>query len=145
MIVTLAAEERRSGCLVGFWTQASISPLRFMVFISTLNHTHQLVRESTAAVVHLLDAEEEPLARHFGGTTGDNCDKFATCAWSPSLDGVPRLHGCARWFAGRILDRVPAGDHTGLLVEVSDAADGALRQLSRLALGDLVAGHPLTE
>jgi flavin reductase (DIM6/NTAB) family NADH-FMN oxidoreductase RutF len=38
-VVTVASPEERSGCLVGFATQCSIEPPRYLVCISKENHT----------------------------------------------------------------------------------------------------------
>ena len=54
LIVTLAAGERRAGCVVGFATQTSIDPQRFLVCLSRRNHTFQLAREVDVLAVHLV-------------------------------------------------------------------------------------------
>ncbi len=41
-LVTVSAGRDRSGCLVGFVTQCSISPPRLMVCLSKKNHTFQV-------------------------------------------------------------------------------------------------------
>ncbi len=124
-IVTAAAGERRAGCLVGFATQSSIDPPRFLVCLSRRNRTYRLAVDVDALAVHLVPAEAEELAELFGGETGDETDKFARCAWGVGPEGLPILAGCANWFAGRVLERVDLGDHVGFLLEPVDghAAD----------------------
>ena len=128
-IVTVAAGGQRSGFLVGFATQSSIDPPRFLVCLSDKNRTFRVARTAEVLVVHLVPAHAAPLAELFGSLTGDDVDKFSRCEWSPGPDGTPVLAECANWFAGRILDRLPAGDHWALLLEPfeasNDAADGA--------------------
>ncbi|MHB1539220.1 MAG: flavin reductase [Solirubrobacteraceae bacterium] len=51
-IVTAAADGERSGCLVGFATQCSIEPRRFLVCISVLNRTFEIAQRSNALAVH---------------------------------------------------------------------------------------------
>ena len=86
-VVTAADGDERAGCLVGFATQCSIEPLRFAVWLSKLNHTYRVARSSSGLVVHLLREGDAELARHFGGETGDEVDKFSGLDWSPGPDG----------------------------------------------------------
>ena len=124
-IVTVAAEGERAGCLVGFATQCSIDPPRFLVCLSDKNRTFRVARAASVMVVHLVPREAEDLANLFGERTGDEIDKFARCEWSPGPEGAPILSACGNWFAGRILERLPAGDHHAYLLEPFDAASDA--------------------
>ena len=120
-IVTASAGGERSGCLIGFATQCSINPPRFLVCLSDKNRTFRVARDAEIVVVHLVPADADPLAQLFGSQTGDEVDKFAHCAWHEGPGGTPVLDECGNWFAGRILERVPAGDHCALLLEPFDA------------------------
>lgn len=131
-----------SGCLVGFTTQCSIDPPRWLVGVSKANHTHGPAREASTVVVHVLDRGDEHLAHVFGELSGDDVDKLSLVPWSPGPDGVPVLDDAAAWFAGRVVDRVDLGDHTGLVLDVVACEvrrwDG---QLGFQALKDLDPGH----
>jgi flavin reductase (DIM6/NTAB) family NADH-FMN oxidoreductase RutF len=121
-IVTVAASGERAGCLVGFTTQCSIDPPRFLVCISDKNRTYRVAREAEVLVVHLVPAHATELAELFGSETGDETDKFERCSWHAGPAGTPVLDGCGNWFAGRILERMDAGDHVALLLEPFEAA-----------------------
>ena len=121
-IVTATNGRDRAGCLVGFATQCSIDPPRFLVCLSDKNRTFRVARDAEVLVVHLVPAEADPLAQLFGSETGDDVDKFARCSWRPGPNGTPVLDDCANWFAGRILDRMDAGDHCAFLLEPFEAA-----------------------
>ena len=116
-IVTAAAGGEPSGCLVGFATQASIGPGRFLVCLSDKNHTFGVAARATHLGVHFVPADREDLAELFGGQTGDEVDKFARTEWHEGPEGVPIVDGCANRFVGRILDRFAFGDHVGHLLE----------------------------
>src|SRR4051812_19365227 len=120
-VVTTASNGRSAGCLVGFATQISIDPARFLVGLSVNNHTHEVAVEASRLVVHLLDTDSMTLARLFGEQTGDEVDKFGQCAWRPGPDGVPVLDQPPAWFSGTVRERSEVGDHTGFLVEVDQA------------------------
>jgi flavin reductase (DIM6/NTAB) family NADH-FMN oxidoreductase RutF len=102
---------------VGFATQVSINPPRYLVGLSEKNHTFRVAAAATHLVVHLLGPDNHALAALFGGQTGDETDKLARCSWRPARSGAPILDGVAAWFSGRILQRLPLGDHVGLLLE----------------------------
>jgi flavin reductase (DIM6/NTAB) family NADH-FMN oxidoreductase RutF len=111
-----------AGCLVGFASQCSIDPPRFLACISRANQTADAARASTVLAVHLLPRSAEPLAGLFGGQTGDETDKFSRCAWHPGPKGAPILDECPNWFVGNVCDRLDLGDHVGLVLEPVAAA-----------------------
>jgi flavin reductase (DIM6/NTAB) family NADH-FMN oxidoreductase RutF len=142
LIVTAAGGDDRGGCLVGFHTQCSIDPPRFLVCLSQQNHTFRVAARSDKMGVHFLDASNYDLSVLFGEQTGDQVDKFAECPWQ-SRRGVPILTGVRGWFIGRILNRTVLGDHTGYLLEPEETGlDGALHQLSFPHVKDMQPGHP---
>ena len=116
-IVTARAGDEPLGCLVGFATQASIDPPRFLVCLSHVNHTYRRGRDAGYLGVHCVPEGADDLAELFGGETGDEVDKFARVAWDRGPEGVPLLGDCPNRFVGRVLDRVDAGDHDAYLLE----------------------------
>lgn len=127
-IVTVAARGEQAGCLVGFATQCSIDPPRFLVCISEKNRTFRVARHAEIMVVHLVPADADDLAELFGSRTGDDLDKFAHCRWSPGPQETPVLDRCGNWFAAQILDKLPAGDHCAFLLAPVQAASDADRE-----------------
>jgi len=124
-IATVAARGERAGCLVGFATQCSIDPPRFLVCLSDKNRTFRVARHAETMIVHLVPESAAGLADLFGGATGDEVDKFERCAWRLGPGGAPLIEECRNWFAGRILDRIPTGDHCALLIDPFDAGSEA--------------------
>src|SRR5215218_9524111 len=102
-IVTACADGERSGCLVGFATQTSIDPGRFLVCLSRSNRTYRVGCAAELLGVHFVPAQEAGLAELFGGETGDEVDKFARCEWRPGPSGTPLLAACPNRFVGRVL------------------------------------------
>ena len=117
LIVTAAADGDRADCLVGFATQCSIDPPRFLVCISDKNHTLAVAERSDALLVHFVQADDVELAELFGSQTGDEVDKFAGVRWHAGPRGLPVLDDCTRWFAGSIVERLELGDHRGFVLE----------------------------
>jgi flavin reductase (DIM6/NTAB) family NADH-FMN oxidoreductase RutF len=123
-IVTARAGDERLGCLVGFTTQASIDPPRFITCLSHNNRTYRVGRDAAMLGVHAVPADAEDLAQLFGGETSDETDKFARCDWHEGPDGVPILDRCENWFVGRVLARWDAGDHDAFLLEPVTGGSG---------------------
>jgi flavin reductase (DIM6/NTAB) family NADH-FMN oxidoreductase RutF len=116
-IVTARADDEPLGCLVGFATQTSIDPQRFLVCLSRTNRTHRLGHDAELLGVHAVPGDAGDLAELFGGTTGDEVDKFALVDWHEEAGGVPMLDRCENRFVGRVLARTDAGDHEAFLLE----------------------------
>lgn len=125
LIVTAAAGARRAGCLVGFATQTSIDPGRFLVCLSKRNRTERVAREADVLGVHLLPAGRDDLAELFGGETGDELDKFERCEWRSGPGGTPILADCPNWFAAEVLERLDLGDHAGYALRPIAGEHGA--------------------
>jgi flavin reductase (DIM6/NTAB) family NADH-FMN oxidoreductase RutF len=143
MVVTAAADNERGGCLVGFTTQSSIDPPHWIVCVSKANRTHAIASRSFVLAVHVLRANQRELADLFGSESGDEVDKFERCEWSTGPGGTPVLAD-TDWFAGQVIGRWDAGDHTAFLLDV--LSDGSSARAGEPPLGfqqvrDLDPGH----
>jgi flavin reductase (DIM6/NTAB) family NADH-FMN oxidoreductase RutF len=122
---TRGADGERAGCLVGFTTQVSIHPQRFLVCVSDKNRTYRVLRGADALALHVVPEDADDVVELFGGETADDdIDKFEHCDWREGPEGLPIIERCPSWFAGRILDRIQFGDHLGHLVEPFAAEAG---------------------
>ena len=122
--VTVAdGDGRPAGCLVGFHTQVSIDPPRYMVCLSSANHTYSVAREADVLAVHLLGSGDAALARVLGGETEDEDPrKFTRVRWSPHPRfGTPVLDGPSCWLLGQVRERVDAGDHVMFVLSPLEA------------------------
>lgn len=142
-IVTTQAHGSRAGCLVGFASQTSIRPSRFLIGLSKRNYTYRVAQETDHLAVHVLARQHGELARLFGGQTGDDVDKFGSCAWHVGPKDMPILDDAVAWFVGKTLTRFDAGDHVGHLLEpVAGQAPESFGDLITLAdVRDLEPGH----
>ncbi|MER7838179.1 flavin reductase family protein [Streptomyces sp. NPDC096040] len=143
-VVTAAAGEERSGCLVGFFSQCSIRPVRFMVWLSTANHTYGLARTAGRLAVHLLTPEQHELAALFGGECGEQVDKFARVPWTRGHGGAVVLEDAAAWFVGTVERQVEGGDHVGFVVapvQWGERTGGRALRLHECL--DITPGHPV--
>lgn len=140
-VVTTAFEQQPSGCLIGFATQCSIHPPRFLACISKKNHTFLLAVGARTLAVHIVDEKDKSIAELFGGETGDEVDKFARVRWHV-VRGVPILDACERWFVGSVLEQIDLGDHVGFLLEPIDMEhEASSQQLTFQKARDIEPGH----
>lgn len=149
VIVTVAASGERAGCLVGFSSQCSVDPPRFMVWLSKKNHTFELAERADRLAVHFPDASQKGLAELFGSISGDEAYKFSHCHWHDGPGGAPILDDCSSWFAGPVVGRCEGGeggDHVGFVLDPTDAVAGQrlgrLGQLGVSLVGDIDPGQP---
>ncbi len=145
-VVTAVAGGERAGCLVGFASQCSLRPVRFVVWLSEVNHTFRVARGAEVLAVHLLARQQQGLAELFGGRTGDETDKFRGLRLREAYGGALVLEDSPAWFVGRIVTRVGGGDHIGFVLDPvewggREAYDGPLLRLSDALAID--PGHPV--
>ena len=146
VVVTASDGGRIGGCLVGFSGQSSIDPLRYVVYLSKLNHTYRVARRSSQLMVHFLSRDQLDLARHFGELTGDEAAKFDGVRWNPGPDGsTPRLTACGTHMWARIERRHHRdGDHCAfILAPVSFRTARDFVPLRFHDVRDLRPGHPV--
>jgi flavin reductase (DIM6/NTAB) family NADH-FMN oxidoreductase RutF len=142
-VITARRGDDHAGCLVGFATQVSIDPPRFLVGLSVANHTFGIARGSEILAVHLLGRDQTDLAALFGAEAGDEIDKFARCRWHEGPGGVRVLSDAAGWMAGSVLEQIPFGDHVGFLLDPLEARrDGTQDILTFEQVKGMNPGHP---
>jgi flavin reductase (DIM6/NTAB) family NADH-FMN oxidoreductase RutF len=143
VVCTRADDGPPAGCLVGFASQTSIDPPRFLVGLSRRNHTYRIAENATHLAVHVVTRRDRRLAELFGGQTGDRVDKFERCDWSSGPADMPILTAAAAGFVGRIVDRFDVGDHVGHLLDPLEgmSPDGFEDWLSFSDVRDLTPGH----
>ena len=125
IVTAVGGDGERTGCLIGFATQISIKPPRFLAGLSHKNHTFRVAQGAELVGVHFVPEDGDELAELFGGETGDEVDKFARAAWHEGPHGVPILDDCPNWFVGRVIWRCDAGDHDAILLEPVAAERGS--------------------
>jgi hypothetical protein len=65
------------------------------------NFTYRVALFAEHVAVHFLDEGDHDMAELFGGHTGDEIDKFASCQWDRGPSGVPLLERCPNRFVMR--------------------------------------------
>ena len=106
---------------VGFATQCSIDPPRFLVCLSKQNRTYRIAGTAEVLAVRFHSPLTPWTSRQlFGGETGDRVDKFARCKWKRRTDGVPQLGRCRNRFVGNVVSVQTSGDHVAFVLEPNE-------------------------
>ena len=144
-VVTAAARGERSGCLVGFASQCSMRPVRYVVWLSRLNRTYRVARSADFLAVHLLGRDQRALAALFGGRTGDRVDKFDGLRLREGYGGAVVLADATAWFVGRAGPRTDGGDHVGFVLDPVQwgTRDGTGPLLRLTDCRGIAPGHPV--
>ena len=91
-------------------SSVSADPPLLVFSVSAQSSSARALAAADTVVVHLLDAQDLPLAR-LGATSG--VDRFAdTDSWSRLVTGEPVYHGVRAWIRGAVVNRMDAGGST---------------------------------
>lgn len=143
VVVTTSAEGERAGCLVGFHSQAGVSPGRYCFWLSKANHTYRVGLRSERFAIHFLTSHDLELARRFGSRSGEDTDKFAGLEFTVAQGGVPLLADAPnRILVERIAMIDDGGDHVCNTARVISAQSaGGFEPLRVSQAADLNPGH----
>lgn len=113
VVVITAPGEPATGFTATSFTSVSLDPPLVCFCLARTASAWPAVEAAGTVAVHVLGQEQQHVARTFA-TSG--IDRLAAHgAWQPGPDGVPLLDGVLARLVCRIVDRVPAGDHTIVL------------------------------
>ncbi|MBI2704539.1 MAG: flavin reductase [Actinobacteria bacterium] len=149
LVVTTCDGHERAGCVVGFHGQCSISPPRYSIWLSRANRTYRIAMFAEYVAIHALGLDDRDIAALFGGTTGDDLDKFAYCAWTSGPSGVPLVDRLPNRMIGRPVafldDR--AADHVCAVIapERVSLSASRLRPMYLTDANDVEPGHEAEE
>jgi flavin reductase (DIM6/NTAB) family NADH-FMN oxidoreductase RutF len=97
----------------------SAEPALLMFSLSALSSAAPVIRNADTVIVHLLGADQLPLAK-LGATSG--VDRFAdTGQWTRLPSGEPLFHTAKSWIRGRIIHQLAAGASTIVIVHALES------------------------
>jgi flavin reductase (DIM6/NTAB) family NADH-FMN oxidoreductase RutF len=122
-LITARAGDRQSGLIATYVSRASLVPTLPRITIGLAKHhfTHELIQESNAFCMHLIDEDHIDWVWHFGIPSGREIDKLRGLATSISVTGSPILAGALAWLDCRVEAQMDTGDRTVYLAEVLEA------------------------
>jgi len=115
-IVTTCDEHGQPvGLTANSFNSVSLNPPLVLWSLSRTARTHAAFSRNPHYAVHVLAADQQPLAARFA--TKD-IDRFAGLAWQPGLGEVPILDGALAVFECRKTNQHDEGDHVIFVGEV---------------------------
>lgn len=123
-LVTSEFEGALHGMTVSAFSSVSLEPPQVSVNIEQRTRTHRLMASAGKFAVCILSADQEPLARRFGGELPDAADRFAGLDYTLSELGNPIPNGCLATMECTVVGAHPAGTHTVFVGQVQAAQAG---------------------
>jgi flavin reductase (DIM6/NTAB) family NADH-FMN oxidoreductase RutF len=125
--ITTAADGRRNGLISNSAQRASLVPStqRVSVYLSKINLTHDLVRESGVFGMHLLRRDQWDVIWKLGLRSGRDGDKFDGIAVRRGTTGCPLLADALVAWECHVVNAMDAGAATFFLGEVIAVEHGA--------------------
>ena len=99
-LITARAGDRQSGLIATYVSRASLVPTAPRVTVGLAKHhfTHELIQESNAFCIHLVDEDHIGWVPRFGICSGREIDKLGALATDAGVTGSPILTGALAWF-----------------------------------------------
>lgn len=121
-VITTVSGETVHGMTANAFMSVSLDPPLVAVAVDHRARMHRLLEETGRYGVSILAEDQELLARHFGGRP--------QVSGEPRFEwqrGLPLIAGAVAHLVCRVVQAVPAGDHTLFIgqVEYLDCRDGA--------------------
>ena len=115
--------EKDNGCIINTAAQVTTSPNRITVAVNKSNFTHDIIHNTGAFNVSILDTTVPfSVFENFGFRSGRACDKFADSPVKRS-DNVllSGLDHTTAYISGKVVQEIDLGSHTLFLSDVTDA------------------------
>lgn len=114
------------GMTANAFTSVSLDPPLVLGCVAKSAHMHDLICRARRFAVTILAAEQCEVALYFASRhRPEGIAQFREWDWSPGpCTGAPLIAGAAGWLECDVIDLVPAGDHTIVVGQVLDCAQG---------------------
>ena len=123
-VVTSTVNQARHGMTVSSFTSLSLAPPLVMVSLEKATRTHELVMESNAFGVTVLNQGQQEVSNRFAGRDTEGGDRFEGLAVFDLTTGSPFLQDGQAFFDCRVTVCHDAGTHTVVIGEVVAAKVG---------------------
>jgi flavin reductase (DIM6/NTAB) family NADH-FMN oxidoreductase RutF len=117
-IMTTTAAGRMHGMTVSAFASQSLDPLLILVSVERSTIMHQLVAESRAFAINILDEHGEGTARFFADNARLRGPEFKEGAYHLGATGSPILEEATGYLEATVEQTLDAGDHTVLVGRV---------------------------
>jgi flavin reductase (DIM6/NTAB) family NADH-FMN oxidoreductase RutF len=121
-ILTSRSADRFGAATITWVSQASFKPPLLMAALRKDGSAYQCVVESRAAVVHILNSDQQAIAQKFFAATVESQGLLNGEPYFAGTTGAPVLENLGAYVLCKALEIVPTpGDHAIVVFEVLDA------------------------
>jgi flavin reductase (DIM6/NTAB) family NADH-FMN oxidoreductase RutF len=117
-IMTTTAAGRMHGMTVSAFASQSLDPLLILVSVERSTVMHQLVTQSRAFAINILDEHGEGTARFFADNARLRGPEFNEGAYHLGVTGSPILEEATGYLEATVEQTLDAGDHTVIVGRV---------------------------
>lgn len=113
-IISSGNQGKKSGYIANTAFQVTAEPARFAISCSNNNFTKDIIRQSKAFALSVLNKNvEQPLIDLFGYSSTSQKDKFLKTAYFDGKTGIPIVtEGCIAWFECELEQEIVLDTHT---------------------------------
>ena len=115
VVTTVDRDGRPRGMTMNSFTSVSLDPPLLLVCVDKGAASYDAFVESRGIAIHILGADQQPLARTFASKSPD---KFADLAVTPGRGGAPVIQDVHAWLDCETHEVVDAGDHAIIIGRV---------------------------
>ncbi|MFH8658180.1 flavin reductase family protein [Streptomyces afghaniensis] len=120
-VVTTEVDGKRYGFTANSVTSVSMDPPLISVCLADTADVHPAFSQAESVAVNVLAADQSAVAMAFASP---GVDRFAAAHFSPGELGPPLLDSATVSLEGVVHQRLTAGDHTIILIEVAGVVVG---------------------
>lgn len=117
IVTTVDAGGRPLGLTANSFTSVSLDPPLVLFCLAKRSASHDAFRASPSFAIHVLSADQLPLAQTFASRVED---RFAGVDWRPGPTGAPIILESHAWIDCSVEQVVDAGDHVMFLGRVTE-------------------------
>ncbi|GCB52269.1 flavin reductase family protein [Streptomyces sp. NL15-2K] len=129
-VVTTEVDGIRYGFTANTVTSVSMDPPLISVCLADTADVHPAFSQAESVAVNVLAADQRPVANAFGAGATSGPGRFAAAPFGLGKLGQPLLDGATVSFEGAVHQRLTAGDHTIILIEVAGVVVGEREPLT---------------
>lgn len=122
-MLAVKSGDKTNGCITNTCIQVANNPVRVAFSVINTNYTCDLIKESGACTLSILDETVSfDTIKHFGMQSGRDVDKMADIPFPTDDNGIPYMgwSACAV-LSLKVVDSTDLGSHTLFIAEVTDA------------------------
>ena len=116
-VMTTSFQDQLHGMTVSAFCSVSLQPLLVLVSVERVTRMYELVSQSQAYAVNILQAKDEEVSRFFADDARLLGDEFAALAYRRGVTGSPILQRATAYLEARVRATYDGGDHVLFLGE----------------------------